>query len=439
MFQDILMDFSLAGLLLLVGYYLRAKVKVLQTFFIPVSVVAGVVGLLLGEQVLGRISPICIHWSENVSSFANPLLAILFVSQFLTLRINPKMIKKCSIVYLISGTVIFIQVLFAAPVVKLFGVPDGFTLLPIAAFYGAHGIPGMVAGVFQNLNYWNYDEAFSVGNTFATIGMLYGVIGGIIMINIAARKGWLVGKKAGQLNQEEMTGYVQKSDRKLFMSGVSSNVAVDPLAVHCAIIGAIMILGYWVLFQMQKISFFQSFAIQIPAIVIALIVDFIASKSKLGDILDGPSLARIGSTALEYLIITSVATTNLTVVMQYGAPILVVSVIVLALTTFCCLYLSKVWLKRNWFENAMVMFGSWTGSTATGLMLLRVADTDMKTDAGPNLMAATPFWQLSTQSFYLTVAPYLVITAAGFRSVLMGSAVGLVIFVVLGFIISRKS
>ena len=72
-------------------------------------------------------------------------------------------------------------------------------------------------------------------------------------------------------------------------------------------------------------------------------------------------------------------------------------------------------------------------------MLLRVADTDMKTDAGPNLMAATPFWQLSTQSFYLTVAPYLVITAAGFNSVLLGSAVGLVIFVVLGFIISRKS
>lgn len=341
-------------------------------------------------------------------------------------------------VYLISGVVIFVQVLFAAPIVRMFRVPDGFSLLPIAAFYGAHGIPGMVAGVFQNLNYWNYDEAFSVGNTFATIGMLFGVVGGIVMINIAARKGWLTGRKSKQLKEEEMTGYIKKSDRKMFMSGVSSNVAVDPLAVHCAIIGTIMILGYWVLFQMQKVSFFKSFAIQIPAIIIALIVDAAASKTKLGDILDGPSLARIGATALEYLIITSVATTNLTVVMQYGAPILAASVIILALTTFCCLYLSKVWLKHCWFENAMVMFGSWTGSTATGLMLLRVADADMETDAGPNLMAATPFWQLSTQSFYLTVAPYLVITAAGFRNVLIGSAVGLILFLALGFIVSRK-
>ena len=48
MFQDILMDFSLAGLLLLLGYYLRVNVNLLQTFFIPVSVVFGLAGLLLG-------------------------------------------------------------------------------------------------------------------------------------------------------------------------------------------------------------------------------------------------------------------------------------------------------------------------------------------------------------------------------------------------------
>ena len=34
----------------------------------------------------------------------------------------------------------------------------------------------------------------------------------------------------------------------------------------------------------------------------------------------------------------------------------------------------------HWLENAMVMFGSWTGSTATGMMLLRIADPELETD-----------------------------------------------------------
>lgn len=35
------------------------------------------------------------------------------------------------------------------------------------------------------------DEVFSIGTTFATIGLLWGVIVGIILINIGARRGWL--------------------------------------------------------------------------------------------------------------------------------------------------------------------------------------------------------------------------------------------------------
>ena len=85
MFETILMDFAWASMLLIIGLFLRSKVGFLQKMFIPVAVVGGLVGLLLGSEVLGRFCPYYIHWSDNVSGFANPLLAILFVTQFIAL------------------------------------------------------------------------------------------------------------------------------------------------------------------------------------------------------------------------------------------------------------------------------------------------------------------------------------------------------------------
>ena len=57
MFETILMDFAWASMLLIVGLFLRSKVGFLQKMFIPVAVVGGLVGLLLGSEVLGKFCP----------------------------------------------------------------------------------------------------------------------------------------------------------------------------------------------------------------------------------------------------------------------------------------------------------------------------------------------------------------------------------------------
>ena len=72
------------------------------------------------------------------------------------------------------------------------------------------------------------------------------------------------------------------------------------------------------------------------------------------------------------------------------------------------------------------------------MMLLRIADPELETDAGPNLITATPLWQISTQNFFLTIAPYIIVTTAGFTSLAMGTAGMLIVALVLGFIIGRK-
>ena len=49
------MDFAFMSLLLIVAQFLRSKFKPLQIFYIPSSLIAGLMGLLLGPQVLNII------------------------------------------------------------------------------------------------------------------------------------------------------------------------------------------------------------------------------------------------------------------------------------------------------------------------------------------------------------------------------------------------
>lgn len=438
MFETILMDFAWASFLLIIGLFLRSKVGILQKMFIPVAVIGGLVGLLLGSEVLGKFCPYYIHWSDNVSGFANPLLAILFVTQFIALSFDKRMIKKCSLIFLISATVISVQVLSAMALGKAFGLPDGAALLPFSAFYGAHGIPQVVAGIYDTLGYWNYDEASAFGTTYATIGMLYGIIVGIAILNYGIRKGWVTAEKSGNLSKEDYTGILNENNRFKFMKAYTSDIAFDPLTLHFGIILAIMLVSYGLLDLLHRIPLFSGFAIYVPAILVSLIFGVIIKRTSLNDYIDNESLGHIGTLALEYLIITAIATMKLDVIMNNAAAILTISLIGLILTTAVLMVLPRLWLRTAWLENAMVMFGAWTGSTATGMMLLRIADPELETDAGPNLIAATPLWQISTQNFYLTIAPMFIVTAAGAHNLMLGTAGMLVVALVLGFIIGRK-
>ena len=286
----------------------------------------------------------------------------------------------CSLMFCISACVIGVQVLSAMGLGKVFGLPDGAALLPFGAFFGAHGIPQVIAGIYDTLGYWNYDEASAFGTTYATIGMLYGIIAGIIILNIGIRKGWVSAEKSGNLSDEDYTGILKKEHRVKFMKSYTSDIAFDPLTMHFAIVMAIMIVAYGLLEVLHKIPLFSGFAIYVPAIIVSLVAGIILRKTPLGDFLDSESLAHIGSLALEYLIVTAIATMKLDVIMNNAGAILTISLVGLALTTIVLMTLPRLWLKEHWLENAMVMFGSWTGSTATGMMLLRIADPELETD-----------------------------------------------------------
>ena len=64
-------DFCIAAAFLFVAMLLRSKVWFLQNFYIPSSVIAGILGLICGPQIL-KILP----FSDQISDYASMLICI---------------------------------------------------------------------------------------------------------------------------------------------------------------------------------------------------------------------------------------------------------------------------------------------------------------------------------------------------------------------------
>ena len=89
------MDFAFMSLFLIVAQFLRSKIKFLQRFYIPASVLAGIMGLICGPQVLNVIP-----WSGKIGSYAYLLICIVFAGLYLGKKENPCLpakLLKCAV------------------------------------------------------------------------------------------------------------------------------------------------------------------------------------------------------------------------------------------------------------------------------------------------------------------------------------------------------
>lgn len=73
--NTLLVDFACASILILLGMFLRAKLKFIQRSFIPASLLAGFLGLALGPSFL-NILPL----SEHIGSYAGVITILVFAA-----------------------------------------------------------------------------------------------------------------------------------------------------------------------------------------------------------------------------------------------------------------------------------------------------------------------------------------------------------------------
>ncbi|MCW4464779.1 hypothetical protein OK351_04570 [Glutamicibacter sp. MNS18] len=187
--------FIFLGMILALAWAARAYIPGLASLFIPSSVIAGFVVLLIGPQVLGALGggqglipqQVLDTWRVLPGLMINVVFAAVMLGKTLP---SLKEIWGQSAPHFILGSVLsFGQFALGALAVvgiltPFFGLTDKAGSIIELAFAGGHGT---IAGMGPLLTEAGAAEVVDLGLGLATISMATGVIGGTLLVKYALR------------------------------------------------------------------------------------------------------------------------------------------------------------------------------------------------------------------------------------------------------------
>ncbi|QEK00512.1 sodium/glutamate symporter [Treponema phagedenis] len=171
---DAIFTLALASILLLLGYWIKNKVKVIEKYCIPAPVVGGFLFMFI--TYAGHVSG---TFSFNfVNTFQSPFMLAFFTT--VGLGASFKLLKqggKLLIIYwLIAGVISIFQNTIGIIFVKTMNIPAPYALLSSAiSMIGGHGAALSYGNTFAEMG---YEQGPLVGAAAATFGLITAVLVG---------------------------------------------------------------------------------------------------------------------------------------------------------------------------------------------------------------------------------------------------------------------
>ncbi len=439
---DAMLILSSLGVLLLAGLILRAKVSFFQKFFVPACIIAGLIGLFLRTLGLLPIS------KTALETLVYHIFNITFISLGLTPRSETankkKELRDVSIMGLLIVSVAALQFVIGGLFTLFFNL-FGYNLFPTFGFLVTMGFeegPGQALSIGKSWENFGFANASTVGLSFAAIGFMFAIFVGIPFVSWAIRRGYITQSKS--LSSSFVTGIFKKAQQKESTGIMTTHPAtIDSLTFHFSLIGVVYILTYSFLKLMDHIlpsdlaKMYWGFFF-IWGLLIAYIFRILIEKTKLDYLVDAGIQSRITGWSVDMLVTGAITAISIQVIWTFIVPITVMSIVAGVATIFWILYFGRKLWNRYTFERIAGLYGMETGTIATGLILVRVADPDFDTPAAIDL-AVSGIVALPVLFFmmHLMNAPILWNWSIATTSLIF--FVILIITIILFFSIARKN
>ena len=385
-FESMLVFGGLASMLL-IGVLLRARVPFFQRFLFPSCLIGGVIGLIL---VNFRVIKIAV---SDLEIFAYHFFNISFISVGLTRGNDQKnssprgkaFIKGPAWMALVQGSCFGLQAAVGGLLVILFGVL-GMELFPTFGFLAPLGFeegPGQALSVGKVWEGFGFEQAATIGLTFAAIGYLFAFFVGVPIVNRGIRKGQAAyGAKA--LPRDLLTGIIPSEKQTETAGKLTLHTGnVDSMAFQAALVGLVYLLTYGfvkytgLLLPPDAAKIMWGFFF-VFGLLFAFCVRLLIQKFGAEHLIDPGIQRRITGWSIDFLIVATVMAIQFLVVWKYALPIFLISILNGVLTTVVVIYLGKRLWDHN-LERTAAVYGAVTGTVSCGLLLLRIADPDFKT------------------------------------------------------------
>ncbi len=398
------------GVALLVGKLVRLRVRWVQRLFLPSSIVAGFLLLILGPGVLGQIAggrwaEAGIFTPEILRSWASLpvlLISVVFSTMFLGQNLpNPRKAARLvgpqfSLgVALGSAQYVVGLLLTVLLLVPLFAANPLVGALVEIGFEGGHGTAAGMREVFARMG---FSDGADLAVGLATVGLVFGVVLGIAFINWASRTGRTeLMSGPATTSVEEQRGLFRADEHYAAGKLTARPASVEPMSLHVAICCLAIMVGWLLLTFLRWVEsltianieirdgvHFELFA-YVPLFPMALIggviVQAVARLAKLDHLIDHQMMLRIQGFALDFLIVAAIASMSIGAIGENLGTFLVLGIGGVVVNVGLFLLLAPRLIGRFWFERSIADFGQSMGVTATGLMLLRITDPEMRSPA----------------------------------------------------------
>ena len=371
-----IIDLGIISALILVGKYIRVKFNIVQKFLIPPSVLAGVIGLILGPEVLGWI-PL----SGNLGTYAGILIAFVFASIPFTSTTSSKDFIKVKRMWGYSQAGMLLQWAFGGLLgILILGqfwpLNDSFGISMPAGYCGGHGSAAALGNAFAG---FGQDEVLTLAMTAATVGIICSIIFGLIFLRIGTRRGHSSClTQAETLPEELRTGLVAKDNRRSIGEEVFSGISVSTLTFHLSLVALIVLLGYLLSRGGARLAPGLELPVFSCAYIAGMIIKALWRYTNIKDYICPQTMSSLSGMFTDYLVAFGIASIKLSIVGQYIVPLMILLVSGLLFTALYIFLAAKHIFKEYWFEKAMFSWGWFTGTMAMGMALLRIADPESR-------------------------------------------------------------
>jgi ESS family glutamate:Na+ symporter len=433
------LDFGLISLLLVAAHLFRSRLRILQELYLPASVLAGLIGLVGSQQVLGFLPfHTDVAGAETIGSYPRLLVVVLFATLFMGYR--PKNTGLRTMLPNVGDTFFYnlaselgqygLALLFGLVMLPLL-FPDldrRFALMLPAGFAGGHGTATVIGAELVKAG---WEDAVTIGYTFATVGLLVGTFGGVALINIAVRLGWTrLVQSPHDLPDSVRRGFLPPAERAPMGQETVSPIALDPLAWHLALVlsacGVAVLVSEWSKTQLPGLAELPLFVLSMLA---GALLQQVLNLAGLGTFVDRHVIMRIGSAASDYLIAFGIASIKLAALRQYALPLAVMCVFGTVYSVAIFWFVGRKVFRDFWFERGLFVYGWNTGVIGTSVTLLRVVDPKLQTrtleDYGLAYVAIAPIeiallvalpWLVARE---IILVPALVLIGAALACILL--------------------
>jgi len=390
----VVLDLTFLSLLLILGTILRRYNKFFQKFLIPNNIIAGFIGLILGQQLF-KLLPLD---PARLGKYVYHLLALTFVA--IGLRQEKKKWGRGPLSKAFANlTTIILQGvigLFVSLVFVYTLKPDLFPgtglLLPLGFGMG----PGLAYTMGESWEQYGMVGGGDVGLTFAALGYLIAYFAGIFIIyrGIKNKETTLI-DGLEDLSADVRKGVVKENEPKIAGYLTLSQEAIEPLAFQLAAIGTVYLFTYFVVSGLATLMQNAGLEGFVPtlwsfhflvALLIALAFRKILDITNKGYLLDKGLMNRCAGVFVDYLVVGAIAAINLAIVWKYIFPILTMSILSAIASYYMLRYLCWRAFDDYHFERFIGLFGEVTGTLNSSLVLIRVTDPNFDTPVAEDML-----------------------------------------------------